>query len=338
VPRSALDPKDRLASARELSDALEAFLDGERDMELRREMASRHAERALEAASRARTDETFEERRSALRELSRALALDPDNQQAVDTLVKLMTEPPRKLPPEVAIEIEGNQRHRVRRVARIGAFAYLSLLLYLPFFVWSGVREWKWVIALYVCALAASGVSLMASLRRKPSEAEVLGTMVLSNLAFASTAPLFGPLVLTPTLVAVNAMGFSLNLHRRHRPWAIAAGCLASGVPVLLMLAGQLPGGYAFEGDRMIVLAGALHLPAVPTLVMLGSVAVASVITGSLSVTRVRDALDEAERTLYVYAWHLREFLPEAARASTDPTGARRAMAMRSPPSRLSPQ
>ncbi|MGZ5971626.1 MAG: hypothetical protein ACXWP4_28340, partial [Polyangiales bacterium] len=336
VSATALDPKDRLASARALSDALEAFLDGERDVELRRAMASRHAKRAIEAATRARSEDSpsFEERRNALRELSRALALDPDNEEAVDTLVKLMTQPPRRLPPEVAIEIRGNQRHRVRKVARIGALAYVSLLLYLPFFVWSGVREWKWIIALYACALAASGVSLFASLRRNPSDVSVLATMVLSNLAFAATAPLFGPLVLTPTLVAVNAMGFALNLSRKHRFWAIALGCAASFLPMLLMLAGWLPGGYSFDGDRMIVSAGALHLPRIPTLVMLGSVGLASVITGSLSVTRVRDALDEAERQLYLYAWHLREFLPEAARASTDPTGARRAMSMRSPPSR----
>jgi len=328
IRATMLDPGERLASARAMSDALEAFLDGERDVEVRREMASRHAESARDAADRARTEDSpgFEQRRDALREVSRALALDPSNSLALDTLVRLMTEQPRRLPPEVAIELAGNERHRIRRVGRIGGIAYLSTLLYLPFFVWVGVRDWRWVLAFYACAALAAAASLSAALRKNPSTLEVFGAMVASSIAFAATATFFGPLVLTPTLVAVNTMGFSLNLSRKHRWWAIALGILAIAVPALLLSLGVLPGGYSFDGNTMVTSAGAIHLPRVPSILLLVTVAIGSVLTGSLSVTRVRDALDEAERQLFLYAWHLREFIPEAARASTDPTGVRRAM------------
>ena len=293
-------------------------------------MASRHAERASIAASRARVEETttFEERRNALREVSRALALDPDNADALDTLVKLMAQPPRRLPHEVESAMDSNQRHRMRRVSRIGALAYSSVLLYAPFLVWNGVRDWKSIALLYVAAFAAASCSLFASLRRQPRELEVFGALIFSNLAFAATAPLFGPLVLTPTVVTVNTIGYALNLTRRQRIWAVLAGVIASLLPLGLMLLHQLPGNYLFEADRMIITAGALHLPRIPTLVMLTTIGLGATVLGSLTVTRMRDALDDAERQIYLYAWHLREFLPEAARASTDPTGARRALAM----------
>jgi eukaryotic-like serine/threonine-protein kinase len=330
VKATALDPRERMQSARELSDALEAFLDGERDIELRRELASQHAERASIAASRARTEDnpSFEERRNALREVSRALALDPDNADALDILVKLMAQPPRRLPEEVDAAMASNQRHRLRRVSRIGSAAYSCVLLYLPFLLWSGVRNWPSILLLYVCALAAAGSSFVASIRKQPRELEVFGALILSNIAFAATAPLFGPLVLMPTLITVNTMGYALNLTRRQRPFAIALGCVASFVPLLLLLLNLLPGTYVFEADRMIITAGALHLPRIPTLVMLFSLGLGATIIGSITVARMRDALDDAERQIYLYAWHLREFLPEAARASTDPTGARRALAM----------
>ncbi len=333
---TARDPKERLSSARALSDALEAFLDGERDVELRREMASRHAATARELAAAAKTENSpgFEQRRSAMRELGRALALDPENQAALDALVQLMADPPRRLPSEVETELLGNERHRIRTVGRIGGFAYLSLVLYLPFILWNGVRDARFIVALYVFAAVASAASFWASFRKKPSIREIYVVMVLSNLMFAATAPMFGPLVLTPTLVAVNAVAFSLNLRPRQRLWSILTGVLAAGLPLALTLSGVLPGSISFDGNQMVTTAGAIYLPRIPTMVFVTAVVIGSVITGSLSVARVRDALGEAERQLYLYAWHLRELMPETARAATDPTGARRARAARSPLSR----
>jgi hypothetical protein len=51
------------------------------------------------------------------------------------------------------------------------------------------------------------------------------------------------------------------------------------------------------------------------TLTNVGAVAV-----GTLTVMHVREALHRIERQLLVYAWQLREFVPIAARAATDPT------------------
>ncbi len=60
---------------------------------------------------------------------------------------------------------------------------------------------------------------------------------------------------------------------------------------------------------------------------MLALAAFAAAVTGSLVVSKVRDELRDAERQLYLYTWHLREFVPQTARPSTDPTGGRRSRA-----------
>jgi hypothetical protein len=77
VRATALAPADRFQSARELHLAIERFLDGDRDLELRRELAARHASAAAESAERVRGQDSpeHEERRRALREVGQALAL-----------------------------------------------------------------------------------------------------------------------------------------------------------------------------------------------------------------------------------------------------------------------
>lgn len=201
VRATALDPKDRFQSARELEQAIGRFLDGERDDELRREMARSHTERAERAADRARTTSdlgTSSERREALREIGRALALDPENPGALELLIRLLREPPLVLPPEVKHGLAANERHRLRWVARVGGFAYLNMLLFLPAFFWLGVRQWGWVVVMYAAGLTASGLSFWVARQREPSRKIPLVVMALSNLALACTAPMFGPLFVMP--------------------------------------------------------------------------------------------------------------------------------------------
>ncbi|MBC7172122.1 MAG: serine/threonine protein kinase, partial [Polyangiaceae bacterium] len=71
---TALNPNDRYQSARALHDALEAFLEGDRDTRLRAELAEQHVENARLAAQRMATDgpDASDQRKRALREAGRA--------------------------------------------------------------------------------------------------------------------------------------------------------------------------------------------------------------------------------------------------------------------------
>jgi serine/threonine-protein kinase len=322
-----LDPEERISSARELHLAIERYLDGERDEALRREQAEGHAREAARLAEAAREERGSAQaaRRAAMREIGRALALQPGNSLALDLMVQLLTKPPPDLPAEVQQEIDGNERHRIRSLGRIGAFAYASLILYLPLLVWCGVRSWPWVLALYGFSIAAAATSLSAWYSRAPTSKHVLGVMILSNIAFAATAALFGPLLLTPMLLSVNTSGFALNSRPSERRIAGVVASVSFAAVLLLWFSGVVPGGYTFNKDGgMSILPGAIDLPELPVLVLLGIAALGGVLTALMPAGRVRDTLAASERQLFVYAWHLRELVPEAVRGPTDPTSQRR--------------
>jgi hypothetical protein len=128
-----------------------------------------------------------------------------------------------------------------------------------------------------------------------------------------------------PAVVAVNAVGFTAYLKPRQRWLAIVTACLAVLVPIGLWRADLLPGGYVFEGGHWTILPGALELPPLESVVFLALIAIAAILTGGLALSQIRDTLARTEQQLFVYAWHLREVVPDAIRGPTDPTGARRA-------------
>jgi hypothetical protein len=132
-------------------------------------------------------------------------------------------------------------------------------------------------------------------------------------------------LILPPLLLAVNTMGFTTYLQPRYRWWAIVLGCVALLTTLAAWRLGIFPGDYLFENGRMVIVAGALELPPFRSVLFLTTTALLTILTGGLALTRVRDALARTEHQLFLYAWHLREVVPEAIRGPTDPTGARRA-------------
>jgi hypothetical protein len=101
-------------------------------------------------------------------------------------------------------------------------------------------------------------------------------------------------------------------------------GAIAVLIPNALWLLGIIP-GYRIEGSAIIFDSSVLASTAVPLVVLMITAAVGAVVTGALAVTRIRDALARTEQQIFLYAWHLRELVPEAIRAPTDPTPARRA-------------
>src|SRR5262249_22754387 len=72
------EPASRIGSARELADGIQRFLDGDRDLERRRELAAAHVQRAQELIA----ETSISARSEAMREAGSAIALDPGNRDA----------------------------------------------------------------------------------------------------------------------------------------------------------------------------------------------------------------------------------------------------------------
>lgn len=122
VKATQVEPEQRYQTARALHDAIEQFLSGDRDVELRQKLAMQHADAATAAASKVAGDSGPSEafRRTALNEVARSLALDPSNEPALRALARVITAPPREVPREVVADIEAASAARYRRLLRDG--------------------------------------------------------------------------------------------------------------------------------------------------------------------------------------------------------------------------
>ncbi len=321
VRATAREPAARFESAHELGRAVERFLDGERDDDRRRELSREHAMQASKAAERALSETgSATERRIAMRHVGRALALDPENHEAVTTMIRLLGEPPAELPGEVKVELRRAEEVQMRWTGRVGFYTFLGLLGLLPALLVLGVRSWSVVVGFALPVAVASGLSLFQSLRRRPRHGAVLLTMLLSNVGFAVGAGLFGPHVVVPLGIAVNATAFAVHLRPKHRSLSMGVATAALILPTLLELVGVIPPSTLFQDGMMCLVPRAVALPESPTLLLLVVTGVIGIFAGSFAVGRMRDQLYAAERRTYLYAWHLREFVPETARAATDPT------------------
>jgi serine/threonine-protein kinase len=317
----------RFETAREMHEALESFLNGDRDLERRRELAREHASKAYDAALRAlegahtpgESSRSALQMSDAMREVSRAIALDPENGDAMRTLIRLMTQVPRALPPEAQREIDAQARAGQRIASKAAFFAYLTFLLYAPLGYFMGIRNWTMSVVPEVLFMCAAALAYYQYKHPDPKGQTRMSLLVVANLAIASSALLFGPFMMVPGLAAVNALSVIVATDRSRRGPAIFLGCLSILLPLMLEWTGVTLPSYTFEDGRFVVLPRALAFPEKPTLVFLLVTNVALLVTAALFVGRFKDALTATESRLYLQTWHLRQLVPGEAQASIVP-------------------
>jgi eukaryotic-like serine/threonine-protein kinase len=324
VRATALDRGERYASARALHDAIERFLDGERDAKERGEMAEARAKTAREAADLA--DKMPEMRELALREVSAALALDPSHGGAVETLMRLLVDAPGQMTAEMRAEFE-RERRPAERVSMRGSFlGYLIWIAFAPVVFALGVKS-------PIAAALNGGLVILATLLSWLGGAGRLGgsarfaAYCLGTLAVGTTCTLMGWAIVLPGIAAVHTLGYLLHGEKRLVAPAIVLGVLTVLVPFALQSLGVLPAPYAFEGGRMVVLPLMTALPPEGTKVYLLLASVAVIVAPTIVITRMRDALARAEERAFLHAWNLQRLLPGRTRdaaAMLRPKGGRR--------------
>ena len=309
VRATAKEYADRFPSARALHEVLEAYLDGERDAELRRDLAARHADRAAGAMDRT-GDMPMEARKEVMGSIGQALALDPGNQQALDTLTRLMTRPPDELPPEVEDSLQRSFEVQWKWSAKVAGVAYFTLTLYLPLFFWPGINSVPAVAVFFGLALASCALTATVALTRRPRAGMVLAAMAASTLCLGSTMTLFGPLFVTPGLIANNTAAYVMLLRGWQRGVTIAFGCVCMGGVILAEALGVPWSAYTFTDAGLVIREGAVGLAVAPTITLLVCVALSTILTSALSVSRLRDALTRAEQQVQLQAWQVRQLIP----------------------------
>jgi eukaryotic-like serine/threonine-protein kinase len=295
----ALDPEQR-PTARGLSEEIEYFLDGDRDLERRRALAKGYVLAAEVAMLRASNSA------EAMREVTRALALVPDEPAALKILRKLLTEVPAELPAAARAQMEAAQAAARGGVAGVAASRAATWLAFVPLILWMGVRDWQ-LAAFTLTALSLSFfVAFYFRLRGQGlTNLASLGLLLLSSFALAGFGFVLSPFVLVPALAATNTLFFATYLSSRVRPLAALSGVVAVLAPVGLEALGVLPRSFAFANGNLELLPRMTALAPGPTVVLLLTASAALVVTPAVLVGRLRDSLEAAEKKLFLQSWHL---------------------------------
>ena len=309
-------PDDRFPTAQAMSEAIESFLDGDRDLTRRRELATGYAVEAEAQADRALARgtpaaEAEAARTAAVRNVLHALALAPEQPDATRTLARLIIEVPDEPPP--AIEAERAAARAEERVtgARFAAGGFAAYGLSFPLMLIAGIKSWLIVGGGMLITVVATLLSLWVARTRTVGSTWYLVLLALNMVLVMTHSAWLGPFVLLPTSACITTSIFALYSLRNERRLVLASGALMFLVPFALEVLHLVPPGFSFEPGRVVLYERGLGLP--PTLTTIGLVytSVGYILLPGVFLFRVRDALRVAEDRRLLQAWTLKQLFPK---------------------------
>ena len=307
IDATMVDRNQRIPTARELGDRVQRYLDGDRDVAMRKSLAREHLERGHNAFAGGDSEEL---RRVAMREAASAIALDPGLTGAAELVGRLMLEPPRATPAEVEVLIQGEDLEAARVNAGAGIWAVLAGLAYIPLVWWIAPSFFPYLAALSAVLLVMGAISIYNYRAGTPRTGlVVIGNAVLCLLV----SRMYSPILIAPAFAAVLAMAMVFTPRFSWLSSGLTVA-LAMIVSVLMPFAlermgiisrtmrvsneGVLLTAPAISGNEGAVLAvGVLYM----VLLIAGACAMAETL-------RTRNRI--AQRHLHVQAWQLRQLVP----------------------------
>jgi eukaryotic-like serine/threonine-protein kinase len=296
-------PADR-PTARQLADRLRAYLDGDRDVALRRTLGAKQIElarAAIESGDPAR-------RADAMAAAGRALALDPSSVDAAALVTQLMFAPPTVLPETLAKRLDDRDLETVERQGRVAAKNLAAYLGFVPLTIWVGIRDWGVMSAIWTLNVFIM-IGSMAMARR---QIRSIGWAMLANsLALGLASRMFGSFVLLPALVvnaSVSLVAFPTLLRK---PVLVLATMLGAYlIPLALEATGFWERTWWLAGGTVVTRPTAIDLSGTPAAIYLIVGGAAIIVVTSLYVRSIALAQRAAQRQLDIQAWHLEQLLP----------------------------
>jgi len=305
IRATRVDHRQRYATARAVGDAVQRYLDGDRDVATRAKLAGSELDIARAALERGAS---IADRQTSIRAAARALALDPSSREAAELVARLMIEPPPEVPHEVDRELAALDEQAMRTQARLGALAMLAYFVFFPLMFAAGFRETWFLIA--APGVAAATLASVLALTRRPVMWMVYASFAGNALLVGIIARVLSPFLLAPGLGVIIVMVYAMHPRIGHG-WALWASLAAA---VLLPWAGELAGVVSrttfVTGHELVLRVSADDLDAeiisvaltLYTLVILG---VATALSRALAANRVA-----MQHSLHVQAWQLRQLVP----------------------------
>ncbi len=319
-----VDRANRPTSARALGELVQRYLDGDRDLALRRDLARREL-----AAAQALLDggllETLSESRqrtlrrgpkrdelapysAALRAAARALALDPTSHEAAQLVSRLMLEPPIDTPTEVDQALRRTETELMVRHARLGVWGMFGYLIFFPVMWFGGVRE-PWLV-FGGTALTFGIMATLAVIVKRPTPALIFVSFLGQVVLVVLYARGLSPFLVAPGVALITALMYAT--HTRTGPiWLLWSCCAAAVlVPLAIEVAGVLPATTTLEGATIsIKLPGDAIDPTIALVGLGGYVAVILFIATLLARMQANDRR-ASQRTVELQAWQLGQLIP----------------------------
>ncbi len=306
---TAADRDERIGSARELGEAVQRYLDGDRDLELRRKLARDHFDQARTAFA---AGVAPEDRRIAIRAASSAMALDPTLDGAAELVGRLMLEPPREMPEEVERAVTSDEVE-VLRAQSWGALwlNVTGLLLVVPLLVACGA--WRGALVYGPMVAIAAAVYLRGVRDPNPMPPPPWLLAIGNALGIGLLAHLFSPSLLAPAIAAIVAVSLAANPFLvRPRGVVLTALTLAAGVflPAWAESLGVVSSTIDITPDGMLLHAPARFAPwMVLPITTLYAVAIVTVATVLGRLVRAQER--KSRRQLHLQAWQLRQLVAD---------------------------
>ncbi|MGE5187066.1 MAG: serine/threonine-protein kinase [Acidobacteriota bacterium] len=305
-------PADRLDSARALADDVQRFLDGDRDLARRRELAAEHARSAVERFTR----DGDAGRATAMSDAGRALALDPTNADAQQLLARLLLESPREMPPEAARKIAAEREQTTRQVLRRGALAYVVNLCLMPAAMLLGL-QFGWPLVVLGTLLVALIALCYAGSRSGRLGGGVVAAVVILHAVLLACCGLFLDALTFAPIFAFGSLPIMLMIPAVRLPRvAVASHLLAIAVPIALELTGVVRSTFHIEGSTLTIHPWALDVPASAFVIILLVTMTMQMFVNGAIFTGQRAAQERAQEQLHVHSWHLAQLVP-ATRSRT---------------------
>jgi serine/threonine-protein kinase len=299
------DPSKR-PSVKQLSERLEGYLDGDRDVERRRELAASYVKRAREAI----VSGDVTRRAEAMQAAGRALVLDPMSADAGALVTRLTFEPTKDYPDQLRKELSAQEFAIQRRQGRVAMGSFVVVLLYLAIAATNGVMNLPFAIGI-VLYLAVHSTIVWRITQRPATSNQMLYIAFGNSLLVALLSRTLGSMIIVPAVTCIMALSMTSYPQLIERRWIVVGFlCTSWVVPVILEQVGVLQKTWEIVDNHVVLSSHVMAIGGLHTylLLMLSNIAtfvVFALFAAVLAMSR-RDAMQKSE----IQSWHLRQLLP----------------------------
>ncbi len=317
VAATRTDRTERVATARELGDGVQRYLDGDRDLAMRRQLGREHLERARAAfaltgpEAEAGAGGIDAQRAIAMRESASALALDPQLAGAAELVGRLMLEPPRTTPVEVEVLVSDDDAATRQGNARAGVWGYVAFLAFTPFLWWIAPSGSPYVLAVTAMVLVNLGLCLWGASKRTYGRE---GLLAIGNaILLVIVSRMFTPFLIAPGLAAMSSMAILFTPTSSRLTTAIGmtvlSWCAVLG-PLILERLGALSITTTVDEHGLLLRAAGTAGREGPSLAVGSCYVLLSIAFACTMAATMRARERAARRHLHLQAWQLRQLVP----------------------------